>query len=60
MIEIDGRLHERDAEVFENDRHRQNLLVVDGWTVLRFTWRMLVDTPGDVIALVRAALGRAR
>lgn len=60
VIEIDGRLHERDAEVFENDRHRQNLLVVNGWTFLRFTWRMLVDTPGDVIALVRAALGRAR
>ena len=58
--EIDGRLHELDADVFENDRHRQNVLVLDGWRVLRFTWRMLVDQPEDVIARVRAALELVR
>jgi very-short-patch-repair endonuclease len=38
MIEIDGRLYHTAAEAFESDRWRQNLLVLDGWCVLRFTW----------------------
>jgi very-short-patch-repair endonuclease len=37
VIEIDGRLSHTGAEVFEIDRRRQNLLVLDGWCVLRFT-----------------------
>jgi very-short-patch-repair endonuclease len=58
VVEIDGRLHELDADVFENDRDRQNALVLDGWMVLRFTWRMLVDRPEEVISRIRAALLR--
>ncbi len=57
VVEIDGRLHEDDRDVFENDRHRQNALVLDGWTVLRFTWRMLDTDPAGFVAAVRAALG---
>ncbi|GAB2593221.1 endonuclease domain-containing protein [Microlunatus antarcticus] len=56
VVEIDGRLHEDDPEVFENDRWRQNALILDGWMVLRFTWRMLEENPRRVIADVRAAL----
>jgi very-short-patch-repair endonuclease len=41
-IEIDGRLFHTGAEVFETDRWRQNKLVLDGWCVLRFTWRASV------------------
>jgi very-short-patch-repair endonuclease len=41
-IEIDGRLFHTAAEVFETDRGRQNTLVLDGWCVLRFTWRASV------------------
>ena len=55
-IEIDGRLHETDENVFETDRWRQNALVLDGWRVLRFTWTMLVDHPQLVIETVRAAM----
>ena len=55
-VEIDGRLHEDDPEVFENDRWRQNALVLDGWTVLRFTWAMLRDHPGLVLDAIRSAL----
>lgn len=40
-VEIDGRLHEDDEDLFESDRWRQNALVRDGWRVLRFTWTML-------------------
>ena len=55
-VEIDGRLHELDAGVFENDRWRQNALVLDGWTVLRFTWAMLTRHPEVVVATIDAAL----
>jgi hypothetical protein len=55
-IEIDGRLHEKDEDLFESDRSRQNALVVDGWRVLRFTWRMLKEHPEVVVAAIRQAL----
>lgn len=58
-VEIDGRLHEDDPSVFENDRYRQNALVRAGWRVLRFTYAMLVNEPEYVIALIRAALAEA-
>jgi very-short-patch-repair endonuclease len=60
VVEIDGRLHEDDLEVFENDRWRQNALVLEGWMVLRFTWRMLEDHPDVFIARVRKALRSIR
>lgn len=43
VVEIDGRLHEDDPCVCENDRLRQNALVGSGWRVLRFTYLMLVN-----------------
>jgi very-short-patch-repair endonuclease len=58
-VEIDGRLHEDDPAVFERDRYRQNALIREGWRVLRFTYRMLVDEPEYVIATILAALGMA-
>lgn len=56
VLEIDGRLHQTDPELFESDRWRQNTLVLEGWTVLRFTWRMLEDHPDVVVALVEEAI----
>jgi very-short-patch-repair endonuclease len=55
-IEIDGRLHEEDEDLFESDRWRQNALVADGWRVLRFTWDMLQVHPESVVAAVRSVL----
>jgi very-short-patch-repair endonuclease len=55
-IEIDGRLHEDDEDLFESDRWRQNALVRDGWRVLRFTWDMLREHPEAVIAAVLAVI----
>jgi len=57
-VEVDGRLHEREADLFESDRWRQNALVQAGWRVLRFTWAMLVDHPDVFVAEVLAALRR--
>jgi very-short-patch-repair endonuclease len=55
-IEIDGRLYHNGVEVFESDRSRQNLLILDGWCVLRFTWNMIEERPEEVIATVRDAI----
>ena len=56
-IEIDGRRHETDEDLFESDRWRQNALVVaDGWRVLRFTWAMLRDHPDVFVSTVVDAL----
>ena len=55
-IEIDGRLHQTDEELFESDRWRQNALVADGWRVLRFTWAMLRDHPEVFVSAIIEAL----
>ena len=56
LIEVDGRKFHSEEEVFESDRWRQNLLILDGWCVLRFTWRMLEERPDEVVAIIRRAL----
>ena len=56
VIEIDGRLYHNGSGVFETDRWRQNLLILDGWCVLRFTAAMIDERPEEVIAMVSAAL----
>ena len=55
-IEIDGRLYHNDSEVLESDRWCQNLLILDGWCVLRFTYSMIDERPAEVIAMVCEAL----
>lgn len=57
-VEIDGRMHEQDLQLFESDRWRQNALVLQGWRVLRFTYRMLTEQPHVFIEAVREAVGR--
>lgn len=54
-IELDGS-HHLDAEVRERDLPRQNDLILLGWTVLRFSWKRLVERPESIVAEVRAAI----
>ena len=56
VVEIDGRRHQDDLNLFESDRERQNALVLAGWRVLRFTWAMLRDHPERVVEAIRQAL----
>lgn len=58
--EVDGWEYHSDRDVFETDRQRQNALVLDGWLVLRFTWRMLTHEPDYVTRLTRDALAVRR
>jgi very-short-patch-repair endonuclease len=55
-IEIDGRLHETNDDLFESDRWRQNALVAEGWRILRFTVTMLRDHPQVFVAAILDAL----
>lgn len=56
IIEADSRRwHTRERD-FEVDRRRDREAQLAGWDVYRFTWRDLVDDPGDVAMTVRRAL----
>jgi hypothetical protein len=57
VLEVDGRAF-HDGDRFVNDRRRQNDLVADGWTVLRFTWDDLVQQPERVRELIVATVHR--
>ena len=59
-IEVDGRAFHSDRRSFERDRERQNLLVLRGWVILRFTWERLINDPEGVIAEVISAGIQAR
>lgn len=54
VLEFDGRASHHSAEQFLRDRERQNLLVLAGYRVLRFTWEHL-DDPDYVVRTVRQA-----
>lgn len=56
VIEVDGREFHSDRETFESDRWRQNSLMLEGWFVLRITWRMIAEDPGRVVEMVREAM----
>jgi very-short-patch-repair endonuclease len=56
VVEIDGRQFHSYPDIFEADRHRQNLLVLHGWRVLRVTWLMIQQEPDRVVAMVREAI----
>ena len=55
-LEIDGRAFHSDDLAFERDRERQNMLVLGGWMVLRFTWSQVTRTPDRVLSEIRAAI----
>lgn len=55
-IEADGFGIHTAHDAFVRDRVRQNLLVMHGWLVLRYAWRILCDQPGQVAAEVASAL----
>lgn len=56
IIECDGRLWHTAAQVFEDDRRRDNEATVAGWRVIRVTWKMINEHPHEFVALLRGAL----
>ncbi len=60
LVEFDGWLYHSGKAAFERDRVRQNDLVVDdGWIVVRITSEILRSNPERVLVLIATALGRA-
>lgn len=55
-VEVDGWAWRHDVGRFGADRAKQNALVLEGWTVLRFTWHDLVRRPDRVLADIAGAL----
>jgi very-short-patch-repair endonuclease len=58
VLEADGMAFHSGTDDFHNDRIRQNVITLAGWTVLRFTWIDLVEYPERVIAVVKEALAQ--
>jgi hypothetical protein len=57
IVELDGRETHGTRAAFERDRERDRILQVDGWRVIRITWRQLHDDPVAVAADLARLLG---
>lgn len=55
-IELDGWAAHGGPDAFVADRRRQNIVVLAGWNVLRFTWRDLTERPDGLAREVSTAL----
>jgi hypothetical protein len=58
-VEVDGRAYHTDEVSFERDRVRQNLLMMQGWIVLRFTWQQITGDAKGVERTICEATSRA-
>lgn len=56
IVELDGRAVHGTRKAFESDRERDRLLMVDGWRVMRVTWRQLRYDGVRIAADIRTAL----
>lgn len=56
VVELDGGDSHMRKEVFEDDRLRQNEMVLAGWLVLRFTWDDVTKRPDYVVRTIRHAI----
>ncbi len=56
IVETDGYGYHRGRQAFEDDRSRDVELQLDGFRVLRFTYRQIADEPRMVAAALRALL----
>ena len=60
IVEVDGYTTHGHRNAFETDRRRDQQLVAQGYTVLRVTWRQLVNEPMAVLANLAQAITRAQ
>jgi very-short-patch-repair endonuclease len=56
IVELDGGAVHRTRKAFEGDRERDRLLLVEGWRVMRITWRQLSNDRTRIAADLRTAL----
>ncbi len=58
IVETDGRAAHATRRAFEQDRRRDQLLRLSGWTVIRFTYNQVVNRPDEVVATLARLLVR--
>jgi hypothetical protein len=58
-IETDGWETHGTRSAFERDRRRDQRFTLAGWRVVRFTWRQILDDPGEVETVLRGLLSQA-
>jgi very-short-patch-repair endonuclease len=56
IVETDGREAHDTAAAFENDRRRDQHLMVAGWRVLRCTWHQVSTEPTELGRTIRTLL----
>jgi very-short-patch-repair endonuclease len=56
LVELDGRAAHGTCQAFESDRERDRLLMVDGWRIMRVTWRQLRYDGAEIAVDIRTAL----
>ncbi len=56
IVELDSRAVHGTRKAFESDRERDRLLMVDGWRVMRITWRQLQTQRNAIASDLRKAL----
>jgi hypothetical protein len=56
IVEVDTRDFHDSERAFENDRYRDRLLILAGWTVIRITRRDLLERPREVAAQLASLL----
>lgn len=57
-VELDSAKYHLNEQAFEADPVRQNRVELEGWTVLRYTWKAYSRRPEVICAEVAAALRR--
>jgi very-short-patch-repair endonuclease len=55
-IELDGLAKRTSRQAVDRELARQNAMVLDGWTVLRFTWSDVTERPDRVVDCVLRAV----
>jgi very-short-patch-repair endonuclease len=56
IVETDGRETHGTRQAFERDRARDQRLMLEGWRVIRFTWRQILNEPHYVADTLRRLL----
>jgi hypothetical protein len=59
-VELDSRQAHETTRAFEAVRPRDRRLIARGYTVIRITWRQLLQAPHDVVEDIQAALSACR
>lgn len=54
--ELDSRGVHGTKKRFESDRHRDRILLAEGWKTMRITWRQLQEEPDEIATDLKSAL----